>query len=315
MLTRSDLTDQPAPLLGSQTWVQRVLDQPEPEQSTGKLVWAVRAVFVVSMVLLVSEAVATAVFDSDIRAEAIQDNAPKLQSLQQQVDKNAQLQAAEDTAVAKLLADVAAAQREVRTYSAQAQIEDHGYGVLGGKGTKYHLAMLQLSQAQGRLSSATTARDDASTGVAAHRARKQSLQQQAMQLRDALGIVPVDGMGPAQREAKLWTYLLHHPEALVFKRLPLFFVMLTLDLFGLIIGVAVPGRTRRTHQASIDEQLAWLREAYSVRQRIRVEARRHVESLIASAFEGGPREESGGTAPVTLDLTSQTAVRQPRPGR
>ena len=266
--------------------------QSHVQGGTGRKTWLTRALFTLCMILLVSEVVASAVFDNDIRAQLITDNAGKESELERKIAVNRDQQDDERRAIRALQKNVADAQVRVQQLANDLEDEENGYTTAAGRGPKWNTYNLQLKEAQQVLASAELARDDPQTGVRAHEDKIKELQAQARGLGGTVGVIHYERLGPAQREALLWDYLLDHPSALFLKRIPLFVILVCLDLFALLLGLAVSRRTQEQHDSWAAEQREWAVAARYVRARVLQDAKRMIGHLVFDGMMGAAEQRA-----------------------
>ncbi len=252
--------------------------------------WAARALFTVCMILLVSEVAASAFFSRDILAQAQQDGRGAAQDLQQtQAGFREQIDG-QKKAVKALQSKLAADKSAVLRFQNARDSEEHGYGTLAGRGPKWHLADHKLQAAVLAEQGAQAAVDDPSTGVAADEARIADLQAAMGSAGATSGYIPPDQLGPGEREAALWKYMLAHPAALFLKRIPLFVLLVCLDTFALLVGMAVSARTREAHLGWAEEQTEWAVAARFVRARILQEAKGVIGRMVRDGMRGSAEQ-------------------------
>lgn len=264
--------------------------------STTRWTWLTRGLFTLCMVLLVSEVVASAVFSSDINSQLDDQNRVESTALQQKVDFNGIQQKQEQQLSVGLQDDVAAAAKTVQEVTSQLTNEEKGFTPLpgrpAGKGPVWNAIKLKLDDAEQALLTAQRAADDPGTGVGAHTRALQDLQNQAKDLGKTADIEQYGKLGPAEREALLWTYLLKNPSALYLKRIPLFVVLVCIDLFALLLGVTMARRTRQRHADWAAEQAEWEEAARLVRGSVLMDAQRMIGRLVQEGMTGSAEQRA-----------------------
>jgi hypothetical protein len=264
--------------------------QSHVRQEVGWKTWFIRGVFTLCMILLVSEVVALAIFDSDIRAELNEANAVQATELQQSVDDNSDGQEEHRQAIRELNEAVSAAKARVTELEGDLEDEEKGYTVEAGLGPRWNAVRLDLDEWRQQLATAEAARDDPVTGVPAHEREIAALQSQAVGLPATVAIN--EEIGPARREALLWNYLIENPSALFLKRIPLFVVLVCLDLFALLLGLAVSSRSRKQHKRWEDEKWDGAKTAHLVRAHILNDAKTMIGNLASDGLTGAAEQRA-----------------------
>ena len=213
--------------------------------SVGRKTWFVRMVFTVCMIFLVSEVVASAMFQQDIQNQLAAENKTKADALSVELKENQKQMDGGLDKIAVLDQRINQAADRVKDAHNRMVTEENGYGRRAGRWSRYNIAKLDMEKAQEDLDAAHRDRD--SQG-AEQEERLASLKQQNKDARTAADENRIVKLGPGNREELLWTYLLANPSALFFKRLPLAVILICLDTFALLIGLTISRRTRELHE-------------------------------------------------------------------
>lgn len=284
--------------------------QSHVRHEVGWKTWFTRGVFTLCMILLVSEVVALAIFDSDIKAQLNEVNAEQRTELDQRLAGNTDDQDGYRQELEELQDAVDAAQRRVTALENDLEDEDEGYTVEAGQGPRWEAINLELEEAREQLEQAEDALSDPETGEAALSATIAELDDRAEILPGTVAIT--EEIGPARREALLWDYLIANPSALYLKRIPLFVVLVCLDLFALLLGLAVSRRTRKQHQRWEKEKWEGAKTARLVRAHILDDAKTMIGNLASDGLTGAAEQRARRARERRLHQKAEEAARDLR---
>ena len=265
--------------------------QSHVQGGVGWKTWLTRTLFTTCMILLVSEVVTLAVFQKDIETQQGENNAAKQSEVQPALDANQALQEIERQEISKLTDEVAAAVLKVKQLENELSRELEGVDREAGPGRRYRKAELALTEAERDRDSKIQKQNDPQIGIAARNEKITELKQKADMLLAAADIRDGES-GPAEKEALLWDYMMKNPSALFLKRIPLFVILVCLDLFALLIGLAVSRRTREMHDSWEIEQREWEVAGRFVRARVLRDAKTMIGRLVVDGMMGSAEQRA-----------------------